>query len=72
MVNLCVGVFADDMKGSSDEDGPQLSAKRQKKSGGKNYSAPMNFVAGGVKQGDKVVKDNGDDAKSDEVILFKI
>ena len=53
---MFVGIWADE---DSDEERPSFGG-----GGGKNkkdYTAPMNFVSGGIKVGDKVEKVKGED-----------
>ena len=49
--NTASGIWADD----SDEDERPAFGRAAGKTKGKNYTAPMNFVSGGVKVGDKVI-----------------
>ena len=51
------GMWADD----SDDESPSVSGRRK----GKDYTAPIGFVSGGIKQGDKITKPGGEESDND-------
>lgn len=55
-----LGVFADS-ESDEEDDRPKFSGRKRQK----DYFAPVNFVSGGIKIGDKVTKEEADDVITD-------